>query len=198
MRFIFLLVIGFFVFQSCSASKNILQSNNHEENLKKLDKVYGKCNNPHRQIGSDTQKKLCESKQRAAGPDGEVGDPLNIADIFSGGKNETIIASSAVNKYLWDASLKTLEGYPMKNIDFEGGYMETDWIYDENVSDQRCLIKAHILSLELISNGVNTKIVCQKYISDNWVQSKEDFTDQEKQLILQILKEANSLSKQIS
>jgi len=56
MRFIFLLAIGFFIFQSCSTSKNILQSNNHEENLKKLDKVYGKCNNPHRQIGSDTQK----------------------------------------------------------------------------------------------------------------------------------------------
>ena len=198
MRLIFLLAIGVFLLQSCSASKNILQSGNHEENLEKLDKVYGKCKNPHRQVGSATQKKLCEAKERAAGPDGEIGDPINIADIFSMGKNETIIANSAVNKYLWDASLKTLEGYPMKNIDFEGGYMETDWIYDENVSDQRCLIKAHILSLELVSNGVNTKIVCQKYISDNWVQSKENFTDQEKQLILQILKEANSLSQQIS
>ena len=188
------MLIAMFILQSCSTSE-ILQSNNHEEKLKELDKVFGYCNNPHRQIGNKSQKKICESKERAAGPDGEIGDPMNISDIF-GGNNQTIIAGSTVNKYLWDASLKTLDAYPMKNIDFEGGYMETDWIYEKDVKNQRCLIKAHVLSQELISTGVETKLVCQEMIEEKWYSSDKDYREDEKKLTLQILKEASILSKQ--
>ena len=45
------------------------------------DKIYGKCNNPYREFNK-AQKRICEDKERAAGPDGEVDDPINLTKLI--------------------------------------------------------------------------------------------------------------------
>jgi hypothetical protein len=56
------------------------------------------------------------------------------------------------------------------------------------------LIKTHITSVELVSNGVSNKIICEVKKGDNWYLSNESFNDEEKNLTLTILKEATNLS----
>ena len=49
--------------------------------------------------------------------------------------------------------------------------------------------------MELVSNGVSVKIICEELINDVWYVLNQDLKEEEKQLTLQILKQANNLSK---
>jgi len=60
--------------------------------------------------------------------------------------------------------------------------------------NQRCLIKSHITSIELVSNGVNVKIICEELVNGTWYVSNQNLQEEEKQLTLKILKQANILS----
>ncbi len=166
-----------------------------QKKLKESDKIYGKCNNPNRQF-TYLQKQICESKERAAGPDGEVGDGINITDVldkFKNGNQNIVYGGMNVNSYLWNGSLAVLDQYPLKEVDSEGGFISTDWILEEKNPDQRCLIKVNITSTELISTGIKTKIICQNK-TDEWYLSGENFINEENQITLKILELANELS----
>ena len=187
LRLLFLFVsLGLIV--SCSGGNN-------EENLAKLDKVYGPCDNPYRQYTA-LEKKVCRDKVMAAGPDGEIGEPIDILDVLSFGKNgqTNYIKSSDTNNFLWDASLAVLGSYSLKLSDYDGGYIETNWIINKDNPSQRCLIKSHIKSSELVSNGVKVTILCENKIDEEWYSSNEDFVEEEKQLTIKILQEAASIS----
>jgi len=188
----FVLILISFSFISCS--KGPLNSSNHQANMEKLDKIYGKCKNPHRQYKA-IERKVCEDKQRAAGPDGVVGDPINLTEIIDNIRGGgTTVAISDTNNDLWDASLQVLSGFSLKISDYDGGYIETNWINSNNLPDQRCLIKSHITSQELISTGVKVKIICEKLINDEWYLSSENFVEDEKKLTLKILETAQTLA----
>ena len=174
----------------------------HQENLKRLDKIHGYCDNPSR---TDLAKKgiaynICKDHERALGPDGEMSEKFTLGESFDnllnrdkGGK--TILAQT-INKELWNGSLKVLSNYSIKNADSSGGFIETDWIFEEGDTNNRCLIKIQIVSLKLVSNGVETNIVCQKLTSDKWINDNQDYIDEEKQLTLAILTEANKYQAQ--
>ena len=165
-----------------------------EKNLTELDKTYGKCDNPHRQL-RPLEYKICKDKERAAGPGGEIKDPISVSNILNFSKgNGTIVSASDTNNYLWDASLEVLKSYSLKISDYEGGYVETNWIQDINTPSERCLIKSHIISKELIATGVNVKIICEKKIDDNWYIANEEYPNEEKQLTLKILSIAREIS----
>ena len=88
---------------------------------------------------------------------------------------------------------KYFEFYSLKISDYDGGYIETDWI---NINTQsRCLIKTHVLSKELVSNGVKVKIVCERLSNDEWFSVDQKFINEEKKLILTILEQAQILSQ---
>ena len=192
LRAIVLILISFSLI---SCSKGLLNSSNHQANMEKLDKIYGKCKNPHRQYKA-LERKVCEDKQRAAGPDGVVGDPIDITEIIDRvrGVGGNTIAVSDTNNQLWDASLQVLNGFSLKITDYDGGYIETNWINSSNLPDQRCLIKSHITSQELISTGVKVKIICEKLVNDEWYLSSESFVNDEKKLTLKILETAQALT----
>ncbi len=188
----FLTLITLLLISSCGGKI----TGNHEANLERLDEVYGKCDNPHRKY-SKIEKEICQDKERAAGPDGEIGEPISITDMFSRSGNQTIITSSnQINKYLWDASLEVLKSYPMKNIDFEGGFVETDWINYSDLPNQRCLIKSHVQSMDLVSNGVVVGMVCENKVDDIWYLIKDDYLEEEKQITLKILEKAQVMSQE--
>ena len=154
------------IFISCII--NLLVScsgGNVQENLAELDKVYGPCENPYRQYTA-IEKQICRDKERAAGPDGEIGEPINVLDMlnFGGGNQNSYIRSSDTNNFLWDASLSVLGSYSLKLSDYDGGYIETNWIVSKDNPSQRCLVKSHIKSSELVSNGVKVTILCENKI----------------------------------
>jgi len=165
---------------------------NLEKNLEELDKVYGRCDNPHRQYG-EVEYRICKDKERA----GSNSEPFNISKFLadkSSSNIEIVPNRSMVNQDLWNSSLSVLEDYSLKIADNEGGFVETDWIYENQT---RCLIKIQIISAELISTGVKTKILCQKNNNDLWVNDNIVYTDEEKKLTLRIL-ELASLNNQLN
>ena len=193
-KLIFTLFLMVFL-QSCSKG---LFNGDVQKNLKAMDKIYGVCNNPYREYNK-AQKKICEDKERAAGPDGEIGEPLNISqmirDFRSGGSSTQYqVTSMSVNKNLWEASLIMLDQYPLNIVDSQGGFISTDWITEKENPNQRCLIKVKITSQELLSNGAKVKLLCEQKELDVWYQDKISYTEEEKNLTLKILDIANELS----
>lgn len=185
-------ILGFIFIVSCT------NANKSEENLKRLDKIYGYCDNPHREI-SGTRYEVCKAKEMGAGPDGEIGEEKSIGEIFGGlggsNKNQVTYIKS-VNNNLWQGTMDVLSPYSIKLIDSEVGYVETDWIYEKNEPNRRCLIKVQIKSAELVSNGVSTTISCQVKENDNWFNDSEQFIDQEKKLTLTILSKSQEYYNQ--
>ena len=184
--------LAFILLQSCSSGP---LGGDIQKNLAETDKIYGKCNNPNRQF-TYIQKKICEDQVRAAGPDGVVGDPINLTEIFSGlgGSGKIVYAGANSNQFLWNGALETLKEFPLKTVDSQGGFISTEWIFEEPNPNQRCLIKVNITSQELMSNGVNTKIICQKKETNEWYSTNELFIEEEKNLTLKILEKASQLS----
>lgn len=194
-----LITISFIILTGCGAGK-LLNQGDVQANLEASDKIYGRCNNPNRQY-TTIEKKICEGKDRAAGPDGKVGDPINITKIidrFNNPEKNLVYASSSVNQFLWNGSLNVLSDYPLKTVDSQGGFISTEWILNESIPNQRCLIKVNISSIELISTGVDTNIICEKKAANEWFISEEKFFDEEKNITLKILEKAQELSKQLS
>ena len=178
---------------SCSQGLN---KGNIEKNLEATDKIYGRCNNPNRQF-TEIEKEICISKVRAAGPDGEIGDPISLTDVFAkfNDPNKNVVyAGSSTNQFLWNGSLSVLEAYPLVTVDSQGGFIASDWILDKNEPNKRCQIKVNITSKEFISTGVKTKIICQEQDNSQWYPSDEKLIEQEKQITLKILEKAQELS----
>ena len=188
---ILLIFLNFFL--SCSKG---LFDGDVKKNMEAMDKIHGVCNNPYRTF-SKSQKKICEDKARAAGPDGEIDDPINITELIenyrSGGKNN-VYQGMAVNKNLWEASLIMLDQYPLDIVDSQGGFISTNWIKEKESPNQRCLIKINITTQELVSNGAKVKLVCEQKELDVWYHDEISYTDEEKNLTLKILDIANQIS----
>ena len=70
----------------------------YQSNLERLDKIYGKCDNPYRTY-REVEYKICKDQERAAGPDGEIGEPLDINELISGfgKKSENIVVADTNN-----------------------------------------------------------------------------------------------------
>lgn len=182
-----IILISSLLIQSCGTGIG----KDNKKNLAELDEIYGKCDNPLRTY-RPLEYKICKDKERAAGPDGEIGEAFNITEAFDNLNNPQTVAVADTNSFLWDASLSVLGAYAIKISDFDGGYIETDWIKKSSSPNERCIIKTHITSRELVSNGINVKFVCEEKINGEWYTSEDKFIDQEKQLTLKILNEAAS------
>ena len=178
----------------------------HQANLKRLDAVYGICDNPARDY-SKFDYNQCKIKERAQGKDLKVEDlEKSFSEILSGitGRDDQnsvafIGSASTYNRFLWQSSLQTLAPFPLKIADSVGGYIETDWIADfNNNKNLRCQVKVFVLSAELVSNGVKSQINCQSYDGNNWIDDNQNYASEEKQITLTILKAAQEQSQSLS
>ena len=182
----FLCILGLVYLISCSGT--------YEENQKRLNELHGECNNPSQPL-TKTQKKRCMAKEMAEGESlFGLAEGNNLGDIFGGSNKQNVIYQSPVNPYLWRASLEMTSPYPLKIADNQGGYIETDWIVDKSNQAQRCIIKINILSAELISTAVSSRLICENKSDDLWVSDSVQYVEEEKQLTLKILKLGNDLA----
>ena len=170
----------------------------HQENVAKLDEVYGVCDNPAR-ILTKRQYEICKMRQRGAGGELEIDDlSTSLGELVSDqlGLGTTIVGgSSFANRYLWQASLDVLSPFPIKIADNGGGYIETDWIIDYNQSsDKRCQIKVMVRSSELVSNGLKSTLNCQNFNGENWNADRQEYPNEEKNITLKILEVAQIFS----
>lgn len=166
-------------------------SSNFEDNRSQLDEVYGECNNPLRPL-STRKYKECIAKERGGGE--SFFDLENSFNNAFGNNDSNIVYLNAVNPHLWQAALDVTKKYPLKIADNQGGLIETQWIINSGVLDSRCLIKIRVISAELVSNGVQTNFICEEKINDEWLNTNQDYSNEEKQITLKILSTASELS----
>lgn len=164
---------------------------NYQENLERLDKVYGKCDNPHRNY-TDYQYQICKSKESA----GKEGDGINLTkltEFMNGNSQGEPVYNLPVNRDLWNAALITLEDYSLKSANIENSYIETEWISNSKIDNQRCSIKVHFFNSELTATSLKTKFLCQIQSNNQWVNDNKNYLEEEKQLTLKILKNTNQI-----
>ena len=111
-----------------------------------------------------------------------------------GGNNDNVVYLGNVNPQLWQASLDVTKKYPLKIADNQGGFIETDWIYDLNNDQQRCLIKIHVISRDLITTGVNTNFICETKNNGSWIPDNKDYIQESNQITLKILEVAGNFN----
>ena len=192
-------LIIIFALLSCS-------SPDHQANLKRLEQVHGVCDNPMREY-TKVEYDNCKAKEKSQGKSLKFEDvQTTLGDLVAkslGTGNQNSVSSlgsvGTYNRFLWQSSLQTLSPFPLKIADSVGGYLETDWITDFNNNENlRCQIKVFLLSTELVSTGVNTKINCQTFDGNNWIDDNQNYTSEEKKITLTILKAAQEQSQSLS
>ena len=159
--------------------------NNLEKNLEKMDKSFGKCDNPNRHM-SDIEYKICKDKELT-----KNSKEFNLTELMDKYRTGNVgnAQYTGYNQTLWKSALERVNNYSLKITDSQGGYIETDWIYSQEERNKRCLIKVQITSAELVSNGVVSNLICEvKDSDDNWYPDGLDYLEESKQLTLSILK----------
>ena len=133
----------------------------------------------YERIKSPNAVERCEARLKAKGdpenPNNGLFDSMldRLRAEGSLGRGQNV----AVNKWLWNGSIETLQDFPLKIADAFGGVIETDWINNKDIPNQRCAIKVLIQSKELISNGVSANMICQSFDGKNWTLNNEDLSD---------------------
>lgn len=190
MHRLFFIIISFFLITSCQG--------NREQQLKKLDELWGYCDNPHRDFG-DLEYDTCKRKERAKTPSGKNKDmePFNLTgfiDKMRSGETGSGYIKSNVNPFLWQASIDVTSSYDLKIADATGGYIQTEWIYDKSALTKRCMVKIQILTAEYISTGVKSNFHCENKNQEIWSSDGKKYSDEEKILTLKILEASQKYS----
>ena len=170
-----------------------------DREMEKMDRIYGYCDNPHRDL-NDMDYEICKAKERARAPSNknENMEPFNLTELIDKVRGEGLVnneyTKSNVNPFLWQGSIDVTSIYDLKIADATGGFIQTEWILDENALDKRCMIKIQVVSPEYVSTGVKSKFLCENKNQDTWLTDGEDYFEEEKTLTLKILEASQKYS----
>ena len=171
-----------------------------EQELKKLDELWGYCDNPHREF-SELEYNTCKRKEMAKRSDNSNMEPFSLTDLMdkinNGVGSGSGLVNSSVNPHLWQGSIDVTSDYNLKIADATGGFLQTEWIYEENSSNKRCLIKIQIVSAEYISTGVKSSFLCENKNEDIWITDGKKYLEEEKMLTLRVLEASQKYSSSV-
>lgn len=89
---------------------------------------------------------------------------LPLASVVLGKNHEA--QASTVNRYLWSASLETLDFLPMKAADPISGLILTDWYQNPEAPDEKFKVDVYILDSALRADGLRVSVFRQERNSD--------------------------------
>lgn len=89
-------------------------------------------------------------------------------------KNESTKASGcAVNKYLWQASIKTLSFAPLASVDSNGGVIITEWYSPNAKQNYRFKINIFIKDDVIHPDAIEVKIFEETFKNNRWTPSMQ-------------------------
>ena len=141
---------------------------------------------PKKQISLDSQKlsDLSTHEVKVIGP--------SSASIIS-----TTVISMAVNPFLWQGTLDTIDFMPLNSADQVGGTIITDWYSTTENPKERCKLNVFITGKKLNTENLKVKSFCQEFKDQTWVNK---LVDQENNIKIEnaILNKAKKLKLQSS
>lgn len=100
---------------------------------------------------------------------------LARGDLFGGNADEKSGSAAPVNRFLWQASLDTIQFMPLASTDPFTGVIATDWSSTESAPGERFKVTVYLTSPELAATSV--KVAVYRQIRDEkngWVQTAVD------------------------
>ncbi len=97
---------------------------------------------------------------------------INISKMIRGEGAGAGDRLSAVNKYLWRASLQTLSFLPIRYADPASGFIQTEWY--QSSSYERLRVDVFILSTQLETEALEVAIHNQAQQNGAWVSTQTD------------------------
>jgi len=79
-----------------------------------------------------------------------------------------------VNKYLWRASLETLNFMPMSDIDPFGGVILTEWNSNAEAPNERLKVNVYILDTQLRADALKVGVFRQVKTGGTWQDAPVD------------------------
>ncbi len=112
-------------------------------------------------------------------------------------ENQTTSVSMAVNAFLWQGSLETIDFMPLSSADPIGGTIITDWYSTTENQKERCKLNIFISGKNLKTENLRVTSFCQEFKDQIWVNKK---IDQENNIKIEnaILNKAKKLKLQSS
>ena len=112
-------------------------------------------------------------------------EPVTATDGRNGGLLEDLFGSSigsgrsgdgsiAVNSYLWQASLESLDFMPLAQADSAGGVIITDWFAPAETPEERFKVTVYILDTALRADALKVAVFRQVDGSKGWVDAPVD------------------------
>ena len=194
MRKLILIIFTFLLSVALLSCQGTLQ-----QEMEKMDKIYGYCDNPHRDL-NEMDYEICKSKERARAPSNknENMEPFNLTELIDKVRGEDFntngYVKTSVNPFLWQGSIDVTSVYDLKIADSNGGFIQTEWIFDKNALEKRCMIKIQIISADYVSTGIKTKFLCENKNQDTWQTDGKQYLEEEKMLTLRILEASQKYS----
>lgn len=79
--------------------------------------------------------------------------------------------AATVNRYLWAASLETLDFLPIQSADPIAGLVLTDWYQNPEAPDERFKITVYILDSSLRADALRVSVFRQARTGEGWQDS---------------------------
>jgi hypothetical protein len=143
----------------------------------------------YERIRGGKAEEICRARV-AAGKAGEKKGGGLFANVLEELRGEIDTGNGqniAVNKWLWNGSIETVKDFPLKIADAFGGVIETDWINNADMPDQRCAIKILIKTKDFISSGVSANMICQSFNGSSWTLNNKDLSEANREIENSIL-----------
>ena len=189
-----------FIFTGLLSATLLSCQGTREREMEKMDKIYGYCDNPHRDL-NDLDYNICKSKERARSPSNKNKnmEPFNLTELMDKVRGKDFdtngYVKANVNPFLWQGSIDVTSEYDLKIADATGGFIQTEWIFDKDALEKRCMIKIQVISADYVSTGVKSKFLCENKIQETWQTDGEEYFEEENMLTLKILEASQKYSK---
>lgn len=110
--------------------------------------------------GGDAPREIIDPEQGSGGVGGsDAGGRLrDIPGLFGGGESGAGGGLTAVNRYLWRASLDTLSFLPLSSTDPFTGVIATDWAASPEAPTERLKVTAYVTSPTLAAGSLDVAV----------------------------------------
>jgi hypothetical protein len=111
-----------------------------------------------------------EGEESLLGPDRGDGGITQPAAATAG----TPVTGSAVNPFIWQAALESLEFMPLAQTDSQGGVIITDWYAPPEAPEERFKINVYVVDPTLRVDAVRVSVFRQTEGRNGWVDAAVD------------------------